>query len=239
MVTRAKVRHNACQSRKGFHKNIQNPLATQSIVANFATIGDTYIIMYRQTDIRFGRREDAPLIAQMVMEAMSEECCRHFYGERHTAEEFHAMMTELASRQDTQYSYQNTLCALGDDDEPVGIAVCYDGGELHRLRRAFVEETLARFGRDFSDMPDETEAGELYLDSLCVLERHRGQGIATTLLHAAARWASAKGMARVGLLVDYNNPRAERLYLNAGFKYAGDKLWGGHKLKHLVLLCGE
>lgn len=195
--------------------------------------------MYKQTDIRFGRREDAPLTAQMIMEAMSEECCRHFYGDGHTAEEFHAMMTELAGRTGTQYSYENTLCALGDGDQVVGIAVCYDGGELHRLRRAFIEETRTRFGRDFSDMPDETEAGELYLDSLCVLKECRGQGIATTLLHAAARWASAKGIGKVGLLVDYSNPRAERLYLNAGFQYAGDKPWGGHKLKHMVLLNEE
>lgn len=191
--------------------------------------------MCKQTDIRFGQKSDAPLIARMIMEAMSAECCRHFYGEEHTDEEFHAMMTSLAERTDTQYSYQHTLCALGDADEVTGICVCYDGAELRSLRKAFISEVKARFGRDFSGMADETEAGELYIDSLCVAKVHRHQGIATTLLHAASRWAAAKGIGKVGLLVDYANPSAERLYRSVGFEHADDKDWGGHKLKHLVL----
>lgn len=191
--------------------------------------------MCKQTDIRFGEKGDAPLLARLIMEAMSAECCRHFYGEDHTEEEFHEMMTSLASRDDTQYSYRNALCALDEDEQVVGICVCYVGARLHELRRPFIEEVSRRFGRDFSSMPDETEPGELYLDSLCVAEAHRGQGIATTLLHAASRWASAKGIAKVGLLVDYANPKAEKLYRSVGFEYIEDKEWGGHRLKHFVL----
>lgn len=169
------------------------------------------------------------------MQAMSEECCRHFYGDAHTAGDFHRLMTGLAGRQDTQYSYLNALCAVDADDRVVGACVSYDGAELRRLRQPFIDAVREAFGRDFSDMPEETSAGELYLDSLAVEPAWQGQGIAKALLRATAERAAEMGCGPVGLLVDNNNPRAERLYASVGFVAAGTNSWGGHPMKHMVL----
>lgn len=191
-------------------------------------------IMRNNIILRKGQPADAPQIAQLIMTAMSEECCRHFYGENHTPQDFYRLITMLSGKEGTQYSYQNTICAtIGE--EIVGISVSYDGGQLHDLRRHFIEGALNAFGRDFSNMPDETQAGELYLDSLAVKLEYRGQGIASLLLKATAERAREMGIGPVGLLVDKGNPKAERLYTSAGFKYVGDNIWGGHEMKHLQL----
>lgn len=189
--------------------------------------------MYTLKEIRQARKEDASVVAGLIMEAMCEECCRYYYGEGHTAAEFHDMMSRLVEREDSQYSYRNTLCAVAADGRVAGICVSYDGGQLLRLRRAFIDEVKARFGRDFSDMPEETQAGEIYLDSMAVVSELRGQGIAHQLFRAAEERARQAGIGTVGLLVDRGNPGAERLYRQLGYEQVDDKEWGGHLLKHL------
>ena len=82
-------------------------------------------------------------------------------------------------------------------------------------------------------MPDETGAGEFYIDSLAVKEAYRGRGIARMLLQQTIEKARQTGIPRAGLLVDKANPNAERLYKTLGFEYAGDAVWGGHAMKHL------
>lgn len=166
------------------------------------------------------------------MEAMSHECCQWFAGPGHTLDDFHALLTSLIRRPDSQYSHLNAIaCHLGD--ELVGVAISYDGSKLHTLRRAFIDGAREAFGRDFSTIPDETQAGELYLDTLCVDARHRGQGIAKRLLAATIDKGRRMNLP-TGLLVDEGNPRAERLYTSVGFTFAGNNSWGGHAMRHLV-----
>ena len=84
-------------------------------------------------------------------------------------------------------------------------------------------------------MDDETQAGELYLDSLAVLPEYRRRGIARRLIQATKGRAEGMGLPLVGLLVDKGNPDGEALYTSVGFRYANDSQWGGHPMKHLVL----
>ncbi len=152
--------------------------------------------MTDNTVIRGAQREEAPLIATMIMEAMNHECCRNFAGERHTLGDFHRMMEGLVGMERSQYS-------------------------------------------DFSQMDDETQAGELYLDSLCVLGEYRRRGIASALLRSSAALAVKMGLPAVGLLVDKCNPSAERLYRSLGFRCVGETTWGGHGMRHLQMESGE
>ena len=117
----------------------------------------------------------------------------------------------------------------------VGISVSYDGGRLHELRRAFIEAAKEHIGKDLTGMDDETQAGELYLDSLAVLPEYRRQGIAMRLLLATKEKANRLGLPCDGLLVDKDNPVGETLYTSVGFQYVNDNQWGGHPMKHLVL----
>ena len=185
-------------------------------------------------DIRQASREQAPEIARMIMMAMTDDCCLSFCGEGHGLDDFYEMMTLLVEREDSQYSYKNTLVAL-DGDKVVGISVSYDGSRLHELRRPFLELALELIGRDHSGMNDETQPGELYLDSLAVLPEYRRQGIARHLIRVTKERADQMGLPCLGLLVDKGNPVGGALYTSIGFRYVNDNHWGGHDMKHLVL----
>lgn len=184
--------------------------------------------------IKKATRQQAPEIARLIMMAMTDDCCLHFCGEGYGLDDFRRMMTTLVEREDSQYSYTNTYVAC-DGNRVVGISVSYDGGKLHALRRAFLELSREYIGKDNSGMDDETQAGELYLDSLAVLPEYQRQGIARRLIAATKERADALNLPCVGLLVDKANPAGEALYASVGFQYSNDSHWGGHEMKHLTL----
>ena len=200
--------------------------------------------MNNNISIREARPEEAGRIADLIIMAMTEECCLHFCGPDHDIDDFRRVMTSLVARTDTQYSYLNPLVAI-EETAPVpgvsapgcivGICVSYDGALLHQLRQAFIDAAIKEWGMDHSAIPDETQAGELYLDSLAVDPAYRGRGIASLLLRATIDKSRALGLPATGLLVDVGNPKAEALYNKVGFRYAGTNSWGGHGMKHYVL----
>jgi DNA-3-methyladenine glycosylase I len=110
--------------------------------------------------IRTATIDDAESIARLITTAMTEDCCRHFYGPEHTSTDFMHFIARLAKATNSQYSYLNTLVATSNG-KVIGVAVSYDGGRLKELRQAFIDGMLNYFDRDFSTIEDETEAGEL------------------------------------------------------------------------------
>lgn len=185
-------------------------------------------------EIQEATKCQASEIANLIMMAMTDECCLYFCGDGYGLEDFHKMMIMLVEREESQYSYRNTLVAV-DGGMVVGISVSYDGGRLHELRRAFIEAAQKYVGKDHSGMNDETGSGELYLDSLAVLPDYRHQGIAKKLVSATKKRADRMHLACIGLLVDKKNPEGEAFYTSFGFRYVGDNKWGGHSMKHFIL----
>lgn len=184
-------------------------------------------------EIQAAQKHQALSVARLIMLAMNHDCCSYFTGPEHTLDDFRRVMTDLVLADNTQYSYLNTLVAVNDEGNLCGMCVSYDGARLHELRSRFIQAARENFGRDFSDMDDETGPGELYIDSIAVFESCRGQGVATALLKAAIDKAKDMGLPAVGLLVDKGNPKAEKLYGRVGFRYVGENTWGGHPMRHL------
>ncbi len=89
-------------------------------------------------EFRRATKEQSADIARLIMMAMTDECCLYFCGDGYGLEDFYGMMTRLVEREDSQYSFKNTLVAM-DGDKVVGISVSYDGGKLHTHRKAFIE----------------------------------------------------------------------------------------------------
>ena len=193
----------------------------------------TEIGVHNKVHIVEGTKDQAAEIARLIMTAMTDDCCLYFCGDGFGLNDFHKMMTMLVERENSQYSYRNTLVAM-DGDKVIGISVSYDGARLHELRWAFIEAAKKYIGKDHSGMDDETQAGELYLDSLAVLPEYRRQGIARKLLKGTKERANRLGLPCVGLLVDKDNPIGEALYTSIGFRYINDNQWGGHPMKHLI-----
>lgn len=173
-------------------------------------------------------------IARLIMLAMSDDCCRYLAGENHTLDDFRCMMERLVRMDDSQYSWRNALVAVDGGGHVAGACVAYDGADLHRLRRRFIGEARESLQRDFAGMDDETFPGEFYIDSLAVCPQYRRRGIAASLLKAMAQRAFGAGLP-AALLVDKQNPNAERLYSSLGFRHVGDAGWGGHEMRRLHL----
>lgn len=171
--------------------------------------------------IREAALQDAPLVAKAVLMALH-------YDETHP---LYDVFRELAARTDSQYSYCNALVAEADGT-PAGAIVGYDGARLYELRRPLQAIIMERQGREL-EIEDETSAGEFYLDSLAVLPGFRGMGIGRMLLNAATEKAFAAGHERVGLIVDFDNPRAEALYASLGFERVNPMTFLGHDMWHM------
>ncbi len=171
--------------------------------------------------MREATREDAPLIAEAVCMAVGYD----------TSHPVYRVFLTLAKRRKTQYSYQNALvCEV--DGVSAGAIVGYDGALLEKLRQP-IYPLLKKHLDEVPNIEDETEAGEYYLDSLGVLPLFRGLGVGRTLINAATERAFAAGYGRVGLIVDFDNPNAERLYTAIGFERVGTKRFLGHQMWHM------
>lgn len=171
--------------------------------------------------VRPAGREDAALIAEVVCMAVGYD----------TAHSIYPVFLTLAASDKAQYSYRNALVAEVDGTA-AGAIVGYDGALLEELREP-IFPLLERYLGSVPDIEDETAAGEFYLDSLGVLPQFRGMGVGAMLLKAMSNKAFAEGHSRVGLIVDVDNPRAERLYTELGFVRVGQKRFLGHDMWHL------
>lgn len=75
---------------------------------------------------------------------------------------------------------------------------------------------------DLAHAEDETCKGEFYIDSLAVLPEYRRMGIGRQLMKAQMEYGLRKGLRHQTLLVDPENPKAQRLYESLGFRYESD-----------------
>lgn len=178
--------------------------------------------------IRDAHPEDAPLIAKVVAMGIGYDETKSYAGY-----DFLTAIEDVARQPDTQYSYRNTLIAERDEF-PVAAAVSYDGASLHPLREKTLK-IIHKYNPTLHITDDETAPGELYLDSLAVLPEMRGAGIGKMLINATIEKAKLMGHTHVGLLVDFENPDAERLYSSLGFIRVGTRPFFGHDMKHMQL----
>lgn len=179
--------------------------------------------------IRKATKDDATLIAKVVAMAIGADIAKVYCGENHQM-----VLKELARMEVSQYSYRNVLVAEVDG-MPAGAAVAYDGADLYKLREATLK-TISRYtGKELIIKDDETDASEYYLDSLGVLPEFRKSGVASKLILALKEIATSEYNKPLGLLVDFENPKAERLYMSLGFERVEEKFFLEHKMWHLVL----
>lgn len=177
--------------------------------------------------VRKAKFEDAAAIAHAVAMAIGDEQALRAY----CGDDYLAVLTAIAAAEGTQYSWQNALIAEVDG-YLAGAVVGYNGAQLKILR----EGTFAVLQRCIGRIPtiaDETEAGEYYLDSVGVLPEFRGMDVGRELIYAFCDMAFAEGHNRVGLIVDFDNPQAERLYCSLGFERVGTRLFFGHRMWHM------
>lgn len=173
--------------------------------------------------IRPAEKEDSELIATVVTLAINSN----------EGNSLTTIFLELAQMEDSQYSYKNTLVAEVNG-EVAGAIVGYDGAKLHELRTPLLELIQQQRGESLN-IEEETSAGEFYLDSIAVLPPYRGLGVGEKLLTSMILKATESGHTCIGLLVDEENPQAEKLYRKLGFQRKNPTTFLGHKMWHLQI----
>lgn len=172
--------------------------------------------------IRQATIEDAPFIAESLMSAV---------GIDEPTEELMRSVRVLCQRDDTLYSWRNTLIAEVDG-KCAGSITSYKGCDYERMRSVTFDYVLQTTGQDFHGMDMETLTGEYYLDSLAVRQPFRRQGIGTALLHAGMAEAERLGIETVTLACDPDNIKAYELYCALGFVHTDDLfIFGGNYWK--------
>ncbi|MBD5170623.1 MAG: GNAT family N-acetyltransferase [Bacteroidales bacterium] len=171
------------------------------------------------------QKSDADFIATIVMGALGSELCLGLAGSEDRLDVVHTLFRYLGAADHSQYSYTNTLIARSNG-RAVGGIIAYDGARLHDLRKEFVHAANDILGwqmteEDFGNRGDETGPGEIYIDSLYVSPEYRGKGIASKLISNVALLKATPDLPTIGLLVEFENERAKRLYESIGFKTVG------------------
>ena len=177
--------------------------------------------------IRPATPTDASAVAPLMFQAM-EEIVYKMIGKEHR-EDAIALLQNLFEQEGNQYSYQNAW-VYEENNTVIGSVIAYDGAQLHTLRTPVLALIRSSYGIDIV-LEDETAEGELYIDTLSVLPTAQGRGIGSKLVRHLCEVSSQP----LGLLVDVNNPEAERLYTRLGFEYANHQELAGGRYKHLIL----
>ncbi|CAH1850418.1 GNAT family N-acetyltransferase [Convivina intestini] len=130
-------------------------------------------------------------------------------------------------------SYQRAQVAV-ENGEVLGVMFGYPAQDEPILDQTFQQFLLEKYGIDELVFPDsEVYPNEWYLDSLVVAETARGKGIGGQLLAASDQLAQAADLPVVGLNVDDQNPKAQRLYERVGFETVGQLMIGQHQYSHM------
>lgn len=130
--------------------------------------------------------------------------------------------TELAMMDDTLYSWRNALIAQWDGID-AGVLISYDGATYRDAARLTFGIVRDRGGEDFTNMEQEAEPGEWYIDTLSVLPEFRRKGIATELLRCGIQLGvECPATERATLYVDPDHQWVVNLYKSVGFQLAGE-----------------
>lgn len=169
--------------------------------------------------IRKANREEAKTIADLMFFAM-KDIVFDFIGEQNE-EKSKQFLSELIAQENNQYSYQNSWI-LEFENQIAGSFTIYNGEQLDELRQPVLDLLKDKYNRVIHPQ-DETEAGEYYIDTIAIFPEFRGKGFGNSILdYIIEEFANKKGLT-LGLLVDFTNPKAKKLYESKGFKVVGEK----------------
>lgn len=179
-------------------------------------------------------KEDADIIAEGIMTAIGEEICSDLGGGKDRLPDVRRLFRELAEKETSQYSYLNTLKAIDETGNIAGVIVAYDGANLYNLRKDFIDKYNEIFHTAMTDkdLDDETTPDEIYIDTLMVRSEFRRQGVGGLLIEETAKKHAWSGKP-LGLLVDYTNPNARKLYIKSGFEGKGMRKFCGVEMEHM------
>jgi ribosomal protein S18 acetylase RimI-like enzyme len=175
--------------------------------------------------------ETVPLL---MLQAM-EDIVYLFIG-KEDKDEAILFLFDLFKREGNQYSYENTFVAVDENNEIIGSITAYDGDLLSSLRTPVLQFIQDRYDQHL-ELDNETDGDELYIDTIAVAPNQQGKGVGSSLLRHLLAYAKENSFSKVGLLVDFDNPDAQRLYERTGFQIDSKKDFAGGQYFHMIYPC--
>jgi len=186
---------------------------------------------YLFMEIRKANSKDAAAIAPLLLLAM-EEIFYDFIG-NNSYEIATSFLTELIQQKENQYSYQNCW-VVEFENKITGVACVYDGADLSALQNPIAKMIKSTFNHDFNP-EKETQAGEIYIDCVGINSNFQGRGIGSKLFQFLVDEYVKNQQKNLGLLVDLENPKAQKLYERLGFEVMGEKQLTGRTFNHMQI----
>lgn len=178
--------------------------------------------------IRKAYPEDADCIPKFLLMAM-EDIFSKFVNNISTDEQEN-ILRRFVRQKNNLYSYENCIITVVGN-EIIAVANVYDGNNAPQLRKPFIEYVKENFNNSFNP-EEETEEGEFYIDTISVSPEYRGLNVGERLIKFIINEYALNRKGVIGLLVENDNFRAEKLYRKVGFEFIGNKKLMGKTLKH-------
>lgn len=169
--------------------------------------------------IRKATPQDSLPVARLMLLAMGD-IVHSFLGSDDPDQALN-FVEQLAGQTDNQYSFENTWIKV-EGETVIGSLTAYEGSDLQRLRIPVLSLLLDKYGREISP-EEETQTGEVYIDTIAVHSEYQGRGIGTELLGFVIEELVTQSGKTLGLLVDVCNAQAKNLYIKKGFRKVGEK----------------
>ncbi len=171
--------------------------------------------------LRNATKDDARFLATCLMEAMGGKVMERMQEGTLTAEDERkiGILTEICERDDTLYTWRFGTIAETSDGCPVGASIAYPGDDYHERMLTSFSHAKAIVSFDVQKMEDESQAGEMYLDTLVVVPTFRRRGVAQALMRRWLQQAEDKGLTAT-LAVARDNAKAHSLYESMGLRDA-------------------
>ncbi|WP_310993316.1 GNAT family N-acetyltransferase [Aequorivita marina] len=188
--------------------------------------------MERTKNIRPARLEDFKQVAPLIVQAMEDLACT--FTNASTIADTYPLFEHFFQETANQYSYEHTL-VYEEGEKVIGSITFYDGALLPKYRKPFLAYIAKNYDVRNLVIEDETVPDEVYIDTVSVLPNNQGKGIGRKLIAAAIAQSKNENHKKIGLLVDFENPKAKKLYSALGFESTGKKQLGNNVYEHLQL----
>ena len=199
------------------HAVFSTPPLYIGVTTSISPMSDQPLTSALEFTFRAATPADAPFIARYVLAAF------HIIElDKPLSEEQQQSITALepvVQQEGVLYSYRHAEI-VEIKGEPIAMLLSYKGENFREFRARTFQQLPFFTEEELASMDDETQAGELYIDSLAVHPQHRGCGIARCLLERAVHRAKSLDVAAT-LLVDPENTKARALYERCGFTAEG------------------